>query len=40
MVKKVITNSKIKEVIVEDEEELGWQADDDDWETHLEDTDN
>lgn len=40
MAKKVTTNTKFKEDILEDEEELGWQADDDDWETHLEDTDN
>jgi hypothetical protein len=44
MAKKVISKAKFKEDIVEDiledEEELGWQADDDDWETQLDDTDN
>lgn len=38
MAKKVMAKEKLKEDIVEDEE-AGWVADDDDWETHLEDTD-
>ena len=38
MSKKAMVKEKLKEVVVEDED-TGWVADDDDWETHLDDTD-
>lgn len=38
MAKKVMNKEKVKEDIVEDED-TGWVSGDDDWETHLEDTD-